>query len=74
MLFLPFRLDLVNECLWRRERTIALRPKVFAVLRYLVEHPGRLVTQEELLNAVWPDASARSWITSCSNACPAAPV
>ena len=25
------------------------------MLRYLIEHPGRLVTQEEILRAVWPD-------------------
>jgi predicted ATPase len=56
--FPPFRLDTVNECLWRRnhggEEQIRLTPKAFAVLRYLVGHAGRLVTQDELLNAVWP--------------------
>ncbi len=31
-----------------------LAPKAFAVLRYLVEHPGRLVTHAELLEALWP--------------------
>jgi AAA ATPase-like protein len=30
-----------------------LRPKAFRLLRYLAEHPQRLVTQEELLKAVW---------------------
>src|SRR5262249_55136740 len=30
-------------------------PKAFAVLRYLVEHAGQLVTQEDLLAAVWPE-------------------
>ena len=34
---------------------IPLRPKTFAVLRYLVEHPEQLVTKEELLNAVWAE-------------------
>jgi len=58
--FPPFRLDLVNECLWRRRDTeaderILLTPKAFAVLRYLVEHAGDLVTQEEFMEAVWPD-------------------
>jgi DNA-binding winged helix-turn-helix (wHTH) protein len=58
--FPPFRLDLVNQCLWRRrdaedDERILLTPKAFAVLRYLVEHAGRLVTQDELLGAVWPD-------------------
>ena len=28
--------------------------KSFAVLRHLVEHPARLVSKDELLNAVWP--------------------
>ena len=58
--FPPFRLDTVNQCLWRRgesgqEERILLTPKAFAVLRYLVEHAGRLVKQEELLDAVWPE-------------------
>src|SRR4051812_29352296 len=52
--FAPFRLDLVNEQLWQEEELVPLRPKLFAVLRYLVEHPGRLVTQEELRTVVWP--------------------
>ncbi len=50
-----FRLDPSNECLWREGQTIQLAPKDFAVLLYLVEHPNRLVTKEELLDAVWPD-------------------
>src|SRR5271166_5203195 len=60
MEFPPFRLDPVNQCLWRRrdaedDERILLTPKAFAVLRYLVDHAGRLVTQDELLEAVWPD-------------------
>ncbi len=55
--FPPFRLDTVNECLWRRaeagDQRIPLTPKAFAVLRYLAERAGTLVTQDELLNAVW---------------------
>jgi DNA-binding winged helix-turn-helix (wHTH) protein len=55
IIFNPFRLDTVNECLWRGSQAISLTPKAFAVLQYLVEHPGRLVTKEELLDAVWPE-------------------
>jgi predicted ATPase/DNA-binding winged helix-turn-helix (wHTH) protein len=56
--FPPFRLDPANQCLWRRTETaederIRLTPKAFAVLQYLVEHAGRLVTHDELLEAVW---------------------
>src|ERR1700722_11950560 len=57
--FAAFRLDPLNQCLWRRgdtglEARILLAPKTFAVLAYLVEHAGRLVTHDELLEAVWP--------------------
>jgi DNA-binding winged helix-turn-helix (wHTH) protein/tetratricopeptide (TPR) repeat protein len=53
--FPPFRLDPVNEQLWRGKRLVALTPKAFTVLRYLVERPQRLVTKEELLDALWSD-------------------
>ncbi|HEV8717306.1 MAG TPA: winged helix-turn-helix domain-containing protein [Candidatus Binatia bacterium] len=52
--FPPFHLDLANEQLWRGKQPLPLRPKPFALLRYLVEHAGQLVTQEELRKAVWP--------------------
>lgn len=53
--FPPYRLDLTNQCLWREDARISLAPKVFSVLEYLVRHAGRLVSQEELLEAVWPE-------------------
>lgn len=52
--FGPFRFDLADECLWRGTQAISLRPKAFAVLKLLVEHPGRLVTTQQVLDAVWP--------------------
>ena len=55
VIFDPFCLDLGNECLWRGSEAIKLRPKVFAVLHYLLERPSQLVTKEQLLNAVWPE-------------------
>jgi len=54
IIFDPFRLDLSNECLWRGSEAIKVRPKAFAVLDYLLSHPGQLVTKEEPLNAVKP--------------------
>ncbi len=54
ILFPPFHLDPVNAQLWRGTQALELRPKSFAVLQYLLEHSGQLVTKEELLNAVWP--------------------
>ena len=53
IVFDPFSLDLANECLWKGSQAIKLRPKAFAVLGYLLGHPGQLVTKEELLEAVW---------------------
>ena len=52
--FESFVLDTSNECLWREGVQIALANKLFSVLRYLVENPGRLITHDELLNALWP--------------------
>jgi DNA-binding winged helix-turn-helix (wHTH) protein len=53
-----FRIDLVNLCLWRSkpgsvDERLKLPPKTFDVLRYLIENSGRLVTHDELLEAVW---------------------
>ena len=53
--FRSFRLDTVNHCLWRGEKRVSLPPKAFDVLRYLVEHADRLVTQEEILEELWSE-------------------
>ena len=53
--FPPFRLDIESQCLWRGEERVALTPKAFSILCYLLERAGRLVTQNELLEALWPD-------------------
>jgi DNA-binding winged helix-turn-helix (wHTH) protein len=53
IVFPPFRLDLRAEKLWREEQEIAIRPKTFAILRYLAQHPERLVSKAELLRAIW---------------------
>lgn len=51
--FPPFRLDVVNNLLWREEHQIPLRPKTLAVLRVLVEKSGQIVSREELFQTVW---------------------
>jgi TolB-like protein/DNA-binding winged helix-turn-helix (wHTH) protein/cytochrome c-type biogenesis protein CcmH/NrfG len=48
-------LDLERGCLLFKESEIALRPKTFAVLRFLSENSGRLVSKDELFAAVWPN-------------------
>ena len=52
-----FRLDPDHACLWRDAEALGLPPKTFAVLHYLVTHPDRLVTKEELLDAIWPETA-----------------
>jgi DNA-binding winged helix-turn-helix (wHTH) protein/Tol biopolymer transport system component len=37
--------------------TSAVEPKAFRVLLILLHNPGKLITKEELLNAVWGDAA-----------------
>jgi DNA-binding winged helix-turn-helix (wHTH) protein len=49
-----FTLDL-QGCSLLRGDEVRLRPKSFDVLRYLVERAGRLVSKEELIQAIWPD-------------------
>ena len=53
----PWRLDLAHERLWRGTEVVHLRPKSFAVLCYLVAHPERLLSKDELVQAVWPDTA-----------------
>jgi adenylate cyclase len=48
-------LDLSQGCLRRNGADVALRPKSFALLHYLVIHAGRLVSKDELLSKIWPD-------------------
>lgn len=54
--FDAFTLDVSRGCLRRGADDVKLRPKSFDVLRYLVENPGRLVSKEELIRAVWRNA------------------
>ena len=51
--FGDFTLDLDRGTLRRAGVDVRLRPKSFDVLCYLVENHGRVVSKDELLNAVW---------------------
>ncbi|MEW6272375.1 MAG: winged helix-turn-helix domain-containing protein, partial [Thermodesulfobacteriota bacterium] len=62
----PFRIDLADERLWRGSDAIALRPKTWAVLRHLVERAGRLVTKQELLDAVWSGVAVEEKVLNAS--------
>jgi len=53
--FGQFALDSRKRTLSRAESPVSLTPKAFDVLLFLVQNPNRLVTKEELLQAVWGD-------------------
>src|SRR5688572_13213728 len=55
--FGDFRLDVEERALLRRDGSaVPLTPRVFDTLRYLVEHSGKVLDKEVLMEAVWPDA------------------
>jgi hypothetical protein len=53
--FGPFTLDVQGAELRKDGERVALRPKCFDVLVYLVESGGRVVSKEELMERVWSD-------------------
>ena len=53
--FGEFVLDPGRRTLSRADLPVALTPKAFDVLLFLVQNPSRLVAKEELLQAVWGD-------------------
>ena len=52
-----FRLDRANERLLRDGTEVALTPKAYAVLEFLLQRAGSLVRKGEILDALWPDAA-----------------
>ncbi len=57
--FGDYELDVDARELRRAGAVVPTEPQVFDVLAYLVEHRGRMVTKQELLDAVW----ATSFVT-----------
>lgn len=53
--FDDFRLDSAKRLLFRQGEPVAIAPKAFDTLLYLLQHRDRVVAKEELLAAVWPD-------------------
>jgi DNA-binding winged helix-turn-helix (wHTH) protein len=53
--FSGFRVDSVRRLLFGPDgRPIALKPRVFDTLLYLVQHRGELLEKHALLDAIWP--------------------
>jgi serine/threonine protein kinase len=53
--FGPFRLDLKAGELYKDGRRIRLQEQPFRVLQMLVEHPGEVVSREEIRRKLWPN-------------------
>ncbi|HEY0802876.1 MAG TPA: transcriptional regulator [Steroidobacteraceae bacterium] len=54
--FGSYRLDVQSGMLFREGERVALSPKVAELLLSLVQAAGRVLTREQLLQQVWPDA------------------
>jgi Tol biopolymer transport system component/DNA-binding winged helix-turn-helix (wHTH) protein len=55
--FADVEVDERNFSVTKAGEVLSLEPKVFKVLQFLLHHPGRVVTKDELLDAVWNDCS-----------------
>jgi DNA-binding winged helix-turn-helix (wHTH) protein len=55
--FDQFELDLMRGCARVAGQDLALRPKAFQLLCYLAENAGRLVSKQELHDAIWPQVT-----------------
>ena len=55
--FGPFRTDLSDGSLWRGDEEVRMPPRALALLLYLLERPGRVVSKSDLIDAVWKDAN-----------------
>ena len=49
-----FSIDRANQLLWNADTPARVPPKVFQLLLYLRDNPGRIIEYDELLDAVWP--------------------
>jgi DNA-binding winged helix-turn-helix (wHTH) protein/tetratricopeptide (TPR) repeat protein len=54
--FGEFRVDPLDRTLRRNDTPVGLNRRAFDVLLYLVRNPGRVISKDELLKHVWPDA------------------
>jgi DNA-binding winged helix-turn-helix (wHTH) protein len=55
--FGPFVVDRTRYRVRRDGAPLELTPKLLDLLLHLLEHAGELVTKEQLLDALWPDAN-----------------
>src|SRR5271156_6700143 len=54
--FGEFQIDARARSLRREKTAVAINFRAFNVLLYFVQNPGKVLTRDELLKNVWPDA------------------
>jgi TolB-like protein/Tfp pilus assembly protein PilF len=54
--FGPFRVDPYKQVLLREDQPVSITPKAFETLLILVRRSQEVVSKDELMKAVWPDA------------------
>lgn len=47
------RLDPIKKIIYKNDEALALRPKEYALLEYLMRNPGKVISREEFLKNVW---------------------
>src|SRR5829696_6256826 len=56
--FEEFRVDPLKRLLTRRGgEVVAVSPKAFDTLLFLIRHPGQLLEKDDLMQAVWTDTA-----------------
>jgi DNA-binding winged helix-turn-helix (wHTH) protein/Tol biopolymer transport system component len=53
--FGPYRLDVRRRAVSRGEQVVPLAPKTFELLLLMLRNPGRALSKQELMTALWPD-------------------
>jgi DNA-binding winged helix-turn-helix (wHTH) protein/Tol biopolymer transport system component len=57
VIFGPFKADLSSGKLYKLGNQVHLQDQPFRVLAMLLEHPGEVVTREEVRKALWPEGT-----------------
>lgn len=53
LVFRDLEIDIPNHQVWHKAQLLTLSRKEFALLVMLARHPGRLITQQQLLTSLW---------------------
>lgn len=53
--FRDLMIDLARHIAWRGARRLKLNPTSYRMLVHFMERPGRVLTRDHLLDALWPN-------------------